>query len=285
MDSASDFLPLKPGDGDPKKMNVLFHIPAASRLRHYVTVVWEIRGEQNINEIILPQGIVEIVFNFAAAISGTMPQNQILLQAPRCFIQGIHTHSVHADYIGQHHLFGIRLHPYQIQPLLGVLPSELNNSAIDLTLIKPAFDQLWHQLVELHSFDERIVLLENELPHLSELVSNRTTHLAELFLEGRADIFQTVDGLAQQVCYSTRQLNRVTHNLFGLSAEELTLYKKLVESVKLIHFGKNNSLTDIAYSAGFYDQAHFSRVFKFYTGMTPKEYKKRKSTLPFHIIS
>ncbi|MBD0331901.1 MAG: AraC family transcriptional regulator [Chitinophagaceae bacterium] len=286
MDTRTRFPTFGVAGGRPrrKKMNALFHIPSASRLQDYVTMVWEITGEQNINEVILPQGIVEIVFNFAATISGTMPQSQTILQVPRCFIQGIHTYSVHADYIGQQHLLGIRLHPYQIQTFLGILPSELNNSAIDLTLIKPGFDRLWHQLVELHSFEEKLSLLEKELPQLSEPVCSRSKYLSDLFLTGRAENFQTVDGLAQQVCYSSRQLNRVAHQLFGLSAAELTLYKKLVESVKLIHFG-NNSLTDVAYSTGFYDQAHFSRVFKSYTGMTPNEYKKRKSELPFHIIS
>jgi AraC-like DNA-binding protein len=213
-----------------------------------------------------------------------MPQSKTVLQPARCFVQGIHTHSVHAEYTGQQHLFGVRLHPYRIQTFLGILPSELNNSAIDLTLIKPRFDQLWHQLIETPFFDERVRLLERELPHLSAPVCDRSKHLSDLFLAGRAENFQTVDELAQQVCYSSRQLNRVAHNLFGLSAAELTVYKKIVESIKLIHVG-SKSLTDIAYNAGFYDQAHFSRVFKSYTGMMPKEYKKRKSELPFHIIS
>jgi len=265
-------------------MHLLFHIPSASRLQDYVTMVWEVKGEHNVKEIILPQGIVEIVFNFAAEISGTVPKSTHIFQAPRCFIQGIHVHSVHAVYTGQQHLFGIRLHPFHIQNFLGILPFELNNSALDLTLIKPGFQQLWHQLIELDSFHERVKLLEREMPQFSADFHDRSKHLSDLFLTGRAEDFQTVDALAQQVCYSARQLNRVTHKLFGLSAEELTLYKKLVESVKLIHF-QNTSLTDVAYSAGFYDQAHFSRVFKSYTGMTPKEYKNSKSELPFHIIS
>ena len=247
-------------------------------------MVWEITGEHNIREVILPQGIVEIVFNFAADISGIIPKSPNIFQAPRCFIQGIHIHSVHANYIGQQHLFGIRLHPFHIQSFLGILPSELNNSAIDLTLIKPGFEQLWYQLLELHTFDERVRLLERKMPQLSTPIHDRSKHLSDLFLAGKAENFQTVDALAQQVCYSSRQLNRITHKLFGLSAEELTLYKKFVESVKLIHL-RNTSLTDIAYSAGFYDQAHFSRVFKSYTGMLPKEYKNNKSELPFHIIS
>ena len=35
----------------------------------------------------------------------------------------------------------------------------------------------------------------------------------------------------------------------------------------------SSSLSDIAASAGFCDQSHFSRLFKQYTGVTPAEYR------------
>jgi AraC-like DNA-binding protein len=129
-----------------------------------------------------------------------------------------------------------------------------------------------------------VQLLEKELPCLSEPVCGRSKMLSHLFLSAQPEHFQTVDELAQQICYWPRQLNRVVHNLFGLSAEELTLYKKFLEAVRLIHY-KNRSLTEVFYSAGFYDQAHFCRVFKSYTGMTPNNYRKDKSAVPFHIVS
>ena len=247
-------------------------------------MIWEVYGKKNSSEIILPQGIIEIVFNFADQINGVLPGGEKISHAPRCFIQGIHTQIIHSDYIGLHHLFGIRLHPYAIQSLLGIMPSELNNTIIDLALINPIFNQIWHKLVELNTFEEKVQLLERELPYLSEPVCGRSKMLSHLFLSPQPEHFQTVDALARQICYSPRQLNRVVHNLFGLSAEELTLYKKFQESIRLIHH-KSMSLTEVAYSADFYDQAHFCRVFKLYTGMTPNNYRKQKSEVPFHIIS
>ena len=264
-------------------MNVVLHIPYTSRLQDYVAAVWEITGKQNSTEIILPQGITEIIFNFADQLDGTMAEGRKILQVPRCFIQGIHTHSIHADYMGPQHLIGIRLHPYRVRDFLGILPSELSNTIVDLTLIKPGFNRLWHQLAELNSFEAKVKLLENELPDLPGYFNDRSQMLSNLFHSDGAECFKTVDELAQQVCYSPRQLNRVVHNLFGLSAEELTMYKKFVESIKLIH-PPDISLTEVAYNAGFYDQAHFCRVFKSFTGMTPNSYRKRKSQVPFHIV-
>ena len=260
------------------------HILTASRLQDYVTLIWEVKGGVDGSETILPEGIVEIIFNFADAACGVLPQRQTSLKAPRCFIQGLFTQTLEVQYTGRHHLLGIRLHPHRVRDLLHLLPSELNNTTVDLTLIQPAFDSLWHQLQELNTFAEKVALLETSLPILAGNCCERSGALSNLFLTGGAAAFQSVDELARQVCYSPRQLNRVVQDLYGISAEELTTYKKFVQSVRLIH-QEDQSLTQVAYDAGFYDQAHFCRVFKSFTAMTPNQYRKRKGPQPFHLLS
>lgn len=81
-------------------MNTFSHIPSSSRLQHYVTVVWEIQGDYNVKETILPQGIVEIIFNFAERVDGMMPFTKTTIQAARCFVQGINTHLINVEYTG-----------------------------------------------------------------------------------------------------------------------------------------------------------------------------------------
>ena len=244
--------------------------------------MWEVNGQPDAKEIILPQGVVEIVFNFADEMSGILPYQQTREKVSRCFIQGMHTHLVHSQCIGLHHLFGMHVYPHRVQQWLGISPAELNNITVDLTLIHPFFNQLWHQLREADSFEKRVCVIEKELPVLQQENNQRSEQLSILFQQKGSHSFQSVDELARQVYYSPRQLNRVVHQLFGFSAEELTVYKKFIESVKLIH-NENSSLTSIAYEAGFYDQAHFCRVFKSYTGFTPNQYKKQKSHQPFHL--
>ncbi|RYD93461.1 MAG: AraC family transcriptional regulator [Sphingobacteriales bacterium] len=97
------------------------------------------------------------------------------------------------------------------------------------------------------------------------------------------DAFRSVDALSRSVCYSTKQLGRVSKQLFGLVPETLTSYKKFMEAVQAMH-RPHRSLTEIAYEAGFCDQAHFTRVFKSYSGLTPKEYNRRRGILPFHLF-
>jgi AraC-like DNA-binding protein len=267
-----------------KKMNLHVHLPVHSQLREYITVIWEVLGKRDVQELILPQGIVEIVFNFSGTVNGVLPHTQTVMQASRCFIQGLNTYVVRATYVGQHHLFGVRLQPHMVHGLLGILPAEVKDTTVDLTLIKPEFNRLWHQLIEVASFEERVQLVEKNFPVLTQSDGYRSQRLTQLFLSESIEPFQTVDTLAGQVYYSPRHLNRIVHNLYGVSAEELVVYKKFMQSVKLIH-QEDLSLTQVAYMAGFYDQSHFCRIFKLYTGITPKQYRSIKSEVPFHIIS
>ncbi len=246
--------------------------------------IWEVVGARDVEESILPQGVVEIIFNFSHILYGLLPHPSGQMQAPRCFIQGINTHVVKAGYVGQHHLFGIRLQPHRVKSLLGIQPVELKNTPVDLTLIKPGVASLWHQLIEAASFEERLQLVEKFFPAVAQTDCQRLQRLSTLFVAGGIDHFQTVDALAGHVCYSPRHLSRVAHDLFGLSAQELISYKKFLHAVHLMH-GPGSSLTQIGYQSGFYDQAHFCRIFKTYAGITPKQYQSSKSELPFHIIS
>ena len=260
------------------------HKPTASRLQDYVTQIWEVEGPCNMQETILPQGMLEIIFNFSEEAIGLLPYSRTNIQAPRCFVQGMYTQVLQVNYTGQQHLLGVSLHPHRLKELLQLQPAELSNTTVDLTLLNPVFDTLWHRLQEAQSFAEKLALLEAELPGPGGAGCDRANALSHLFLSNGTDGFQTVEELARQVCYSTRQLNRVVQDLYGVSAEELTTYKKFMQAVRLIH-AENESLTQVAYGAGFYDQAHFCRVFKSYAGMTPSQYRKGKGVQPFHIFS
>jgi len=257
--------------------------PTTSQLSAYVSLIFEVSGRIRLHEIILPKGVVEMIFNLGDRMN-SVSMNQQLVAAPLCFIQGVNTETIDVNYNGKHHLFGIRLQPGMVKGLLGIMPSELKNTLVDLTLIKPGFNILWHQLKEAASFHQRVKLIEDQFPVLSAAVCLRTQKLCNLFLSEKIDGFTSIDSLTKQVHYSTRHLNRKTQSLFGVSAEELITYKKFLHAVKLLHTN-NDPLTSVAYESGFYDQAHFCRVFKSYSGITPKQYRKEKSVLPFHIFS
>lgn len=265
-------------------MDVSTHFPApSSHLSMYVVMVWEVYGYRNAKESILPQGAVELIFNLGDGMTGTLPGNRNL-NAPACFIQGINTNTIQVNYSGQQHLFGIRLMPSMVNSLYKIESAELKNILVDLTLINPRFMSIWHRLMEVQSFEKRVQVIEQEFPLVEKPDCIRTRKLCKMFFSNSIEGFESVEVLAAAINYSTRQANRKAHSLFGMSGEELTLYKKYLQSVNLIHT-ENYSLSEIAHQSGFFDQAHFCRKFKMYSGITASEYTSTKSNSPFHIYA
>lgn len=81
---------------------------------------------------------------------------------------------------------------------------------------------------------------------------------------------QASEELDINAAYLSRQFSKYFDNLsFGEYMRKIRIEKarQLIENSK-------HSLTEIAYLTGFSDQAHFSRIFKHFTGHTPSEFKK-----------
>ena len=81
--------------------------------------------------------------------------------------------------------------------------------------------------------------------------------------------------ISMNPCY----LSHLFKKEVGVSISDYIQKERIEESKKLILSGKK-SLVDIYVPLGFIDQSHFSKTFKKFVGITPKEYK----TLYFHEI-
>lgn len=84
-----------------------------------------------------------------------------------------------------------------------------------------------------------------------------------------------VESLTKSVGISRAQLHRKMKEMTGLSTSEFIRNVRLEQAARLIGNKKIN-ITQVAYSVGFNNQAHFSTVFKKHFGMTPTEYAEMK---------
>jgi AraC-like DNA-binding protein len=77
--------------------------------------------------------------------------------------------------------------------------------------------------------------------------------------------------LASAANLSPFHFSRVFRNTMGRSPYQYVLQRKIEYAQKMMH-QKEKSLSDIAFSLNFTDQAHFSNTFKRITGVCPKEF-------------
>jgi AraC-like DNA-binding protein len=264
------------------QLNNIFYIPTAPCLQNVVHSFWQTdRTPTFEKEIIIPRGIVEIIFNFSEnSIHSTLNGKQYKL--PRCVITGFNTFPVEIQLPLRQHFFGVRFYPSAIKQLFSAPSFEFTNLIIDLTLINHSLEPLWHQLIEQANFYERVAIFTKWVQDKTVTIHQRQKLLDD-FLYDTHHQELSVSQLSAVACYSPRHLSRKLLELTGMNTEEILLYKKFLRSCDLIHF-TSLSLTAIAHRSGFSDQSHFIKVFKQFAEMTPGQYKQQKSGLSGHIF-
>ena len=232
------------------------------------------------SETILPKGVIEFIFSFDDALvfrRNQLPTNRF---TPRCFVNGINDTPVELIIPSKQSFFGVEIHPVAIKKLLKIPGGSLLNHITDLELINQDFTMLWHQMAEVKTFHERIKIMKQWINYKLDPVHDQERSIAD-FLNSPNEAI-SVSGLASRSCYSSRQLHRKSQEYFGMSTEALISYKRYLHALHCVHHS-NESLTRIAYECNYYDQAHFNREFKNYTGLPPNDYRESKSMLPGHL--
>ncbi|MCC5929518.1 MAG: helix-turn-helix transcriptional regulator [Cyclobacteriaceae bacterium] len=262
-------------------MKPLIFQPKELPLSNVVKAFWQVsRGNEYQHEIIIPKGVVEIIFNF----TGAMPIHYSMYNKdhhmPRSFVQGYHNKPITLELPKNQSLFGVVLHAAPAKYILGMPTGEIARRCVDMTLIEPCFHEIWHQLADLTSFHARINLLsEWILQRLASFSDRDRAFNALLSLETNRKL--SVAGISDWLCYSPRQLSRKFYQIAGMNTEQTLLYLKYLKAKRLIH-NTNLSLSQIAYSADFSDQSHFIKTFREFTNLTPGQYRKIKSEMEGH---
>ncbi|MDF2613115.1 MAG: response regulator containing CheY-like receiver domain and AraC-type DNA-binding domain [Clostridia bacterium] len=87
----------------------------------------------------------------------------------------------------------------------------------------------------------------------------------------------TLEEVASAVHVSPNYFSKIFKEEAGINFATY-LNQVRIEGAKKLLAERDTSLVDIAYLAGFEDQSYFSRVFKKYTGLSPKRYKELQGT-------
>ncbi|MBB5438287.1 AraC-like DNA-binding protein [Pedobacter sp. AK017] len=150
------------------------------------------------------------------------------------------------------------------------------NLLTDTTL---ALSDIWHEMAtEIEdrlagslNDDERVEIVQKCL--LQQLVLDKhDVHVA--YCLSRAQLsggLMSVSMLANDTGLSQRHLSRKFQHCVGLSPKEYLRVCRFIRSLDHLKKYPEHSLTEVAYESGYYDQAHFNRDYRTYTGHTPAE--------------
>jgi AraC-like DNA-binding protein len=175
-------------------------------------------------------------------------------------------------------VFGIRFKPEGIYHIFGIPAADIGSDFTDIKNITGRrFREFTEQLKETKSVSDKILLAENYL--YQNLSRNRINlyylNLAAELIRDKKGML-TIEELAKKVYISVRQLEREFKQKLGISPKLYMRIARLNEVNRQIQNGHRFILSDLAYSSGYTDQAHFIKDFKYFTGENPSVFVREK---------
>lgn len=223
---------------------------------------------------IIPDGTIEMAFILGDDIKRYTSGDEFIIQ-PRAMVLGQTIEPFYIEPTGYVNTFAIRFYPYGFANFISMPIKNLANKETPIELIfgEKTANELKQKIKEAANSSERIQIIENFLlDKLNEETTIdtivKTTIDALLATNGNASI----GAILKEDLSKRRQLERNFIKQIGVSPKQLGKVIRLQTALKMLLNKKAENLTDIAYKSEYFDQAHFIKDFKEFTGINPKEF-------------
>ncbi|MGK6352443.1 DUF6597 domain-containing transcriptional factor [Parapedobacter sp. DT-150] len=218
-------------------------------------------------QTIVPDGCMEMIFHYGDLYKQYMGNGQSVVQ-PRSCVFGQLTEPLEIEPTGETGMFSVRFHPGGFIPFGNLPLKEMDNKAVALEkLFGNDGTALESAVLNAKTTAEKISAVESFLSSrlTRETIDRFVQSAVETILGANGQL--SVDELSGQIKINRRQLERKFLSAVGLSPKQLSKTIRLQTTLKLLLTKQYTSLTALAYAGEYYDQAHFIRDFKEFTGL------------------
>jgi AraC-like DNA-binding protein len=236
-------------------------------------------GEEGVTIKVCPNGFPGIVFQHSngqpAIRSIVTSSGRIVNMPPTLFLYGQVTELSVMNYKNEPYTtVQAVLKPHALKTLFGLNASALTNGSIGYQEFDA--EDLNIQLIKAQSNEEYINLFTNFLLGKLKLFKPRDTIVEESMSYIHSNISNiTVKNLLGQLYLSERQFEKRFVKAVGVSPRFYIRVKRFNEAMKLIDSGKFDRLSDVAQVLNYFDQSHFIRDIKVFSGITPKSISQK----------
>jgi AraC-like DNA-binding protein len=253
---------------------------------HLVNCYWHIDSEGNTEvatQKIVPDGYPEIILHYGDAYEINLT-GEWQLQGSYLLAGQLRSY-FHLRNTGRSGMIGIKLQPSALTHLLGIDQSKLSGSVVALP------DEIQSTMATVISMlkpdlDSKVIFEK-----LDEIFENLATQAATdarpidkaiaLVIEKHGNL--GLDALTAATQCSERQLERLFQRFVGLTPKFYCRIVRLAYIFELMQEG-DKSWSDLVYDSGFYDQSHFIKNFKEFTGEDPSSYGfEERNMANFHL--
>ncbi|GMQ31534.1 helix-turn-helix domain-containing protein [Algoriphagus confluentis] len=260
-------------------------------LSEYVQCYWDLQGDLGSTprkNTIVSDGTIKLIFHYGDTyINHREDGQQVLL--PKFFLVGQLTKPFVVEPIGITGSFVVRFHPNGFLPFSTIPIKDMENEVVTLDRLFGAKGiELGEKILNSITTTERISFIEE---FLVEQLSDRAA--LDFVVKSAIQTIQFKKGnfkiseFSRHLNIDRRQLGRKFSSNVGLSPKQLSKTIRIQTVLKTLLSQNIDSLTDLAYQNDYFDQAHFIKEFKEFTGLTPKKFygENLKMSLIFDTIT
>ncbi len=241
----------------------------SKKLEKVVDAYWTFSNSEKVeNEKILPDGSMDIIFNFGNS-TNSISKNSI-------GISGMMTKFSDKSFDENTNLFGIRLKSGMVSQLTNFPLFEVKNKTAEANLIILAFNlEILEKLEGLKSIEKKTLLVENEI--YSILNTKKTSSDSLIFSVIEFIRYSSepisIKKIAENHFISLRQLERKFKHQVGVTVKEYDRIVRFKKAKKNIETQPNESLLHIAFNNGYFDHSHLTNEFKRFSGQIPSDFR------------
>ena len=246
-------------------------------LQSLISCYWTLEvpaGNDAERQRIIPDGTIEMAFILGDDIKRYTSDDDFILQ-PRAMVLGQIIEPFYIEPTGYVDTFAVRFYPYGFANFVTEPIKNLANKETPIALLfgEKRSEKLEQEIIQAAGVEQRIGIIERFLlDMLSEesVVDNivKTTIDALLLTKGSTSI----SDILKKDPSKRRQLERKFVKQIGISPKQLGKVIRLQSALKMLLNEEGESLTNVAYESEYYDQAHFIKDFKEFTGTSPKDF-------------
>ncbi len=245
-----------------------------ARFIKYYWVMEKSSFESDVCERVIPTGNIDLMFHYRNCFKVKRGDNSTFKQA-NSFISGISNSYADVTTNGETGMICVTFLPYGACNFFNFPLLEIENQNVNLDCIfgnEPK--EIEEQLCGAQSLTERVSVIENFL--ISKLSPNvkRDWLLIksgiELINQSKGQISALI--LSEKLCVTSKTLERKFSAMVGKTPKQFIKIVRFQNILNIFSTSKELILTEMAYSNGYFDQAHFIKDFKSFSGLTPKDY-------------
>ena len=242
-------------------------------LTQFIECYWIIGDEDTIpkKEKIIPDGFAEMIFHFGDPYRVKLNKEWELQS--KSLLAGQIRHYFYLENTGASSIIGVKLRPTAITHLYQIPMHELTGKVADIPiLLNDQLKDIERDIRSVADYDQQIDLLNEYFrkhPAYDNYKPTAADHAVNKIIESKGMI--NLNEIHDSVNLGERQLENLFKKYVGLSPKFFTRIIRFNYIFQLVQ-KKNQNWSGLAYEAAYYDQSHFIRNFKSFTGENPSAY-------------